>query len=250
MTSGLGGATCAPQCLMTDFEAIQDGIPEKVVQKALKGECINLKDFIDNKDRVMDDTQQIVESHGSLVIKAKRARRSLNDFLKWLEAYLRYQDLLVKHYGYNVYKNMSKYIIHILNCSRKYNWQNVLVYDMSHRKDVAKSNTFGFAAINSDLRNTILDATAVKVNATRCRRCLSYDHDSVEECPFPGRAAAATARKTGKSVEHEVCNNFNEERCRFAGCRRRHVCKFCHSPMPYRRCTQSCQSRGAVTTSA
>ncbi len=235
--------------ISTDDEAVQDGIPEKTVSKALKGECINLEDFLCTSKHSNEESQ-IVESNGELLIKPKKTKKNINNFNKWLEAFSRYEELIVKYYGYAAYRHMSRYRIHILHCSLKYNWSNVLVYDVRHRSEKAKFKSFSFADVSSELLNTILDATAVRSNAPRCRRCLAYDHTELEECPFPGRAAVIPARKSKGDKSGEVCNNFNEDRCRFAGCRRRHVCKVCGSRLPYKRCTAECQASGPSSSTS
>lgn len=241
-----GGAPA--RWIPADHDAIQDGIPEKTVSAALRGEFIKLEHFLPSFMNINQDEQQLVENDdGTISTKPKSVKKNIVNFQKWLEAFIKYQDLIVKYYGYHAYLNMSKYILHILSCSKKYMWSTVYIYDVRHRMAVAKAKSFDFALIDSNLLNTTLDATAVRPNASRCRRCMSYDHIESDGCPFPSGAGTVTARKT-KTVSQEVCNNFNEERCNFQGCRRRHVCKFCGSSQPYKRCSQSCQSRGSVST--
>ena len=57
----------------------------------------------------------------------------------------------------------------------------VYLYDVN---EIGSSRSFDFHVMDNDLYITILDTTAVRMDAMRCFRFKSYEH-VVKSCPFP-----------------------------------------------------------------
>ncbi len=139
-----------------DHEAAQEGVPDKTATKALRGEFVPLEDFLGVvKTHNDDDTKVIEGTDGSLMVTNKTVKKRINNFYRWLEAFVKYQDLLAKHFGYNVYKQMSLYLLHILDRSLRYNWSNVYTYDIRHRSDLAKSRSLDFSDVRGGILNSV-----------------------------------------------------------------------------------------------
>lgn len=223
-------------------------ISDKIALTALRGEYVMLDEFLTqyNFDINDEEYKSVVDSDGNVTVKPKKRKRVINSFARWEEAYTNYERLMVYYGGYEMYDQMVRYRVYIASVNRKYKWQAVAMYDARHRLDLAGRHSCRFAELNSDLANTILDSTAIKLNAPRCPRCSAYDHVEVAECPFPARAAAAASKKPQTlfgglgATATEICNNFNEGKCKWnEKCRRIHMCIRCKGPHPARECTKT-----------
>ena len=233
-------------------------ISDKTALTALRGEYIRLDEFLTqyNFDINDEEYKSVVDNEGNVTVKPKKRKRVINSFARWEEAYTNYERLMVYYGGYEMYDQMVRYRVYIASVNRKYKWQAVAMYDARHRLDLAHRNSCQFAHLNSDLANTIFDSTAIKPNAPRCPRCSAYDHVEVAECPFPPRAAAAATKKPQFSfgglgaTATEICNNFNEGRCKWnEKCRRIHMCIRCKGPHPARDCTKAAGATAVSTPS-
>ena len=149
--------------------------------------------------------------------------------------------LMTIFHGSHLYIVFSDFMSTIIAYAKKYSWSAVAAFDMRHRASLARTS-INFLAIDHILISTVLDSTAVILNAQRCRRCRSLDHVD-NECPFPATESSVTTPETSKSTHRnsqpEVCNNFNSLKCAFSDCKRAHVCRVCKGELPHPLCLKS-----------
>ena len=212
-------------------------ITEKTKKTALNGEFVNLAEFLPQRDYDISNEYEIEavveDASNGLKFRPRKQKRIVNSFRHWLHAWNNYEDLLMSERP-ELYKVLSGYRRHIQACDDKYIWAAVMQYDCQFRSHLGAQCSFAFDQLCLDVRLAHLDATAVK-NLTRCLRCRSLDH-RIQECPFRATGALATPPK-----EKEVCKNFNEGKCNFQWCKRRHVCSGCGSAEPRGQCIK-CKS--------
>ena len=219
---------------------------EKTIKSALLGEFVSMDEFLPNfyinNDNV-NEFQTYLEN-GHVAYKPKRKKRQVTDILTWIEAWRAYEKLMTTFHGSHLYIVFSDYMSTIMAYAKKYSWSAVSAFDMRHRASLARTS-INFLAIDHILVSTVLDSTAVKLNAQRCRRCRSLDHFE-NECPFPSPASPASAPKTRTATrtatpnpQTEVCNNFNNLKCAFSNCKRAHICRVCKGELPHPLCIKS-----------
>ena len=236
-------------------------IDQRTMDSALRGECISLEEFLLNCNTECDELRSHIDLSGNLQVKSVKSKRGISSVLKWLEAWVSYEMLMCKHYGYAIYYEMARYRAFIIGISQKFKFPYVAAYDHRHRQRLAQSGSFLFSMVDHDLYITIFDVGAVKHNG-RCAKCASSDH-STSECGKPSggnrgqvsrQRGSNRGRKngTGKS---EVCYNFQSGSCAWgASCYRKHQCVGCGSDAPQTACsTASCKAaiaKAAVSASS
>ncbi len=161
-------------------------------------------------------------------------KKRVTCFLTWLEAFTAFQQLMVAIHGYDLYMSMANYSMKILDYERKYQWNAVYTLDIRHRADLLRKSV-AFTNIDPSLPSSIFDSTMIKISAPRCSVCKSFLH-TIAECPFSavmGQASTWSSNlynpkgnrnfnpnqsNSGKSVESEICNNFNNLKCNNISC--------------------------------
>ena len=229
-------------------------VSDTLHRKAISGEFINLADMLTTE--ITNEYETNLEE-GTLQLRPKRLRKSIDCFLTWLQAWNVYEAILV-NYDCKLYNKLLAYRSFIQSMDRKYNWSAVFCYDVRFRTELSHNKQFDYDKPMNDLVVTILDATAVKNNISRCFRCRSAEH-MVSDCPFPAThplekdQTSKTRNQTQKvfkwyHMEKEGCNNFNFGRCHYPGCQRAHVCKACRGPEPYIRCRNCNNNKVTIPT--
>ena len=214
-------------------------VSEATYNKAVSGEFINLVELLSYDDQNEYETSVI---DGTLQIKPKKSKKALDSFLSWLQAWNNF-ELLLMSVKPHLYIKLLAYRNFIQNADKKYQWSAIYSYDLHFRTELARNRSFEYGKPITDLVVTLLDATAIKNNVSRCFRCRSTSH-VVQECPFPATYTLEANPKTPKKITQnswvhqgrEGCNNFNQGRCTYAGCRRAHVCQACRGPKPFTEC--------------
>jgi hypothetical protein len=241
----------APNILQTEVP----GVSQKTLDAAVRGEFIDINEFVTpimaSSYLPLTDIEPYIDSNGSVCYKQKRLSRKVTNFSSWTEAWMRYQKFLVGHLGAEIHNSMVDYFVFVLESDRKYSWSAIAILDYKHRLAISKKPTLGdrlaFARVDPLVLPTVLDASSLKPNATRCRRCSGYDHVT-SSCPFP--EMGPTGQKTSKSEKgQEICQNWNRDKCRFGtSCSRKHACRVCQGSLPFFQCTNSgpCQGKGKV----
>ena len=213
--------------------------------KALRGEYIVLEDFGPNELLPPSNTMEpYTDSQGALALRPKRPKKILDTFDKWLAAWTNYELLLVNN-GHS-YSQIAHHKATIQHVNRRYIWSVIYAYDIKYRLSRAEHNSTDFSADASELYNSFFDASALKTDYPRCRRCKSTEH-LVADCPFPAEEKmGAKAPQNGFKKEpyerwyhngQEGCNMWNIGKCRMSPCRRAHVCRGCRGYQPQLSCT-------------
>lgn len=218
-------------------------LADSTYKNAISGEFINLVEFLPSTET------RDLEAHvtdGELQFKPKKSKQSLDNFHTWLQAWNEFESVIMSVHPH-LYNNLSTYRRFIQSMDRKYNWPAVYSYDLRFRTYLARHQSCGYHMQNNDLVVSILDATAIKTDLSRCFRCKSVDH-VIQECPFPAyKVQVETPQKKEKRNTtqfrwyhsgKEGCNNFNYGKCNFPQCARAHVCKGCRGTEPYCTCSQ------------
>lgn len=230
-------------------------ISNKTKNAAISGEFVTLSDFLPTLESYTDYETTVCPVQGSLQVKPRRNKRNINNFLTWLEAWNSYEELILQYHP-SAYKACHHYRGFIMSSDKKYHWYAVSAFDNRFRALKGQNRSFAFDDIDTELYVTTLDATVTKM-VPRCFRCRSPDHE-VQDCPFPevprkGQQTAPTStsaprpRSEGPMFQgREVCLNYNNKRCKFANCRRAHVCTGCRGSTPRVDCPTCNSSRTAT----
>jgi hypothetical protein len=214
---------------------------ETTYKRAINGEFINLIDFLGNDDSNEYDTRVTDEGHVQVV--PKRHKKQLDTFLIWLQAWNNYEYVIMSVKP-QLYNQLLRYRSFIQSSHRKYEWAAVYSYDIRFRAELARTKSWQFGTVLTDIMVSTMDATAVRLDVIRCYRCRSAEH-VVQECPFPASFTPGAPKripyKSGTAPPNynygkEICNNFNRGRCAFQGCKRAHVCQTCRGPRPQIEC--------------
>lgn len=234
-------AAFAPDVLEQETVTLPAGakITAKTRNAALRGEFVHLADFLQSIESPLSAEMEPVLINGAVSFRPKKQKKSIDSFTTWLAAWNNFEHLVVSHRP-ELYSQLVKYRQFIQSCDSKYAWHAVCVYDCRFRAKLAETLSFEYDAVYGDLYVTIFDATAIKRDAKVCHRCKSHQH-LVHSCPFPAPNTVEEGKKTKeKSALHngvEICNNFQQGRCRFGtNCRRVHVCRQCRGPEPSSSC--------------
>ena len=238
-----------------DFTAFATipGLSNRQIQSALRGECVNLENFLTNNFQLdnVSELQSVIDEAGNLAYRPKSAKRRISNLSTWLESWGNYTRIMVRYHGVCCFEIFSQYMMYIIQLDRIYNWYAVYMFDMRHRASLPY-HCVEYMSINSNLMHTIFNATCVR-NIPRCARCKADDH-LVASCPFPAPAPTAQAssaqkggrqKSTGNLSRTEVCDNFNKMRCNFSACRRQHVCIGCGGELPQQLCAKHGKCAGS-----
>ena len=230
------------------------------VERALMGECVSLESFLCPNNNDVDELRSCIDEYGNVQVKSVRSKKVVNSIIKWLEAWVNYEMVLCKKYGYCVYREMARYRAFMISNSQKFKFAHVAMYDLKHRQRLANEGSFLFSNVDQDLYLTIFDAGALK-STGKCARCSSTEHHTsqCDRTTGGGRGTNTRARgqnraRGGGSARSEICYSFQSGQCKWGGeCYRRHKCAGCGGDSPQNSCkTPSCKnaSNKAVPTSS
>ena len=233
-------------------------LDQRSIDAALQGECVMLEDFLQSSNCDLDELKSNIDNMGNLQVRSVRTRKCISSVLKWLEAWVAYEMVLCKFFGYAVYYEMARYRAFIIGISQKYKFSSVAAYDLRHRQRLAHAGSFLFSSVDHDLYVTIFDMGSVK-STGKCARCGSGDHFTSEcgRAAGPSRGAAGgrsrgqnRGRRGGKGDRNEICYNFQTGGCNWGGnCFRLHKCAGCGSDSPQSTCSNS-NCKAAVSKAA
>ena len=232
------------------------GLTDSTIKKALTGQYISLETFLGNLSVNEEDNNDNNQ-------RAGQGKRTIFNFLSWLEAWEAYTRVMVSYHGMEMFLPMSQYKTQILNWEKRYLWKAVYSFDIYHRGDLANRNSVNFMDIDALEAINALDTAMLKLNVTRCDVCRSFDHIS-RACPFApnmppqpfrwapgpygagGRQQSLVPRFNVQQHVPEICLNWNAQRCGNSQCGRIHCCKGCNGDMPYDICTRvgKCGGKG------
>ena len=217
-------------------------ITQKTKDAALRGEFVNLSEFLQFAESAVSNDLEPSVQNGILTFAPRKPKKCIESFHSWLMAWNSYEQLLISEKP-ELYNRLVCYRRFIQSCDVKFMWHATYSYDCRFRAKLAQAHSFQYDQIDYDLYITIFDTTAVRRNAKTCFRCKSLEH-SVQDCPFPSRNPMEENKKgqKGKTSERwfhnntEGCNNYQSGKCVFPGCKRAHVCRQCRGSDPFYKC--------------
>ena len=113
------------------------GLPEKTVKAALKGEFTDLSLLYEGSELSQNsDTFEFVQTNTGVSIQQKVQKKRLNNFYNWLEAWTKYEKIMVEYHGTDLYLILADYKLRIMEFDRLYNWNSVYMFDKNHRQDL------------------------------------------------------------------------------------------------------------------
>ena len=243
------GASAGPQTGAAVY--IGEGlppVPNKLADRIRKWEFIDmselLPEFWDHSPPKPADSQNSTQQ-----LPARRTRR-VTDIATWIQCYASYVGVLSGTSPEAVPELMA-YLVHIVRVSQDFGGMAWVNYDMAFRRQAASTGNRQWSRINPSLYS-ICFAGAARTN-TRCDLCLSLTHET-RDCALSGggerevgaRLAAIESAVLSLSASHpapapsyagppqrrEICRSWNNNRCTYAKCKYRHVCRVCQGPRP------------------
>ncbi len=214
----------------------------------------------------LTDVTSYIDKEGHVSYKTRFQKRKVSNQKLWDESWSAYTELMTMYHGVQVFKTMEHYRRAIAELDKKIIWPAVSALDLRHRCNLSK-RSIDFSSVDANLKNMVLDSTAIKQYAIRCTKCRSTEHET-HECDFPVLplpAANPPGKKSGgkfggnRTSQHnggsdqlssqhgksaqsssQICNNFNNNKCTSRNCTRAHIRRVCRGPLPF----EVCQRQG------
>ena len=219
-------------------------LPAKTLKTALRGECLNLEDIIDCNSVTTEPVQveTFMDSDFNITHKStsKKARKTVDNIVVWLEAWSIYEQIMVSHYGMDIYREMAEYKKYIIEQDKKYFFHAVYAYDVKHRSALGGKSLY-FNTLSPTLYHQCFEARSAKVtNETGNKQVMMQVE---QETPF--QQPPATEQKAKRVKSKSICFKFNDLLCTDMACTRRHICRGCRGEKPYLTCikTGKCAAR-------
>ena len=176
--------------------------------------------------------------------KASTRKNTVVDILTWVQCFGTYVAVLGPCFPECVPELMA-YMQEIVKASQSYQGRAWVFYDATFRRQAAVSGNRRWSEINGTLHR----ACYADPTGPRCELCMSVSHKT-GECVLMGglrETGAGSPIRThgGRGIRTtwrhlppsgEVCRAWNQNRCRFPGCRHTHVCELCGGNHPATTC--------------
>lgn len=210
-------------------------VSRRTRESAIAGEYIELIDLMNCISSDNDEFKSVIDAQGNVNFRYQRAKRSIVNVYKWIEAWSVYEIILCDHFGISLFHQLISYRLFIIEMFQKYRFPYVMTYDSRHRQRLGARTSFAFSRLDQELYITTFDASALR-NVIKCLKCSATDH-STSDCPFrpPGQAKAlpvkprsSEARSTEVKDTESFCMLFQDNLCKSSKyCKRRHACYGC-----------------------
>ena len=164
-------------------------VPSSIRDEAVSGNYVDLNEFLPQEFFKTRDSSNITMTHnpGTDTIMFHRTMpvQGIETLSDWMRAWNNYERVLMNS-DCSLYHELVSYKDLILNCSKKFQWHAVYVYDRRFRAVLGAKQSFSYGLLDHDLYVSVFDQAAVRSDVPRCHRCRSFDH-KVAQCPFPRR---------------------------------------------------------------
>ena len=201
--------------------------------------------------------------------RRQACRGPVTDILLWVECYSSLIAVLATKFPQHIGDFMT-YQKTIIKACKNFEGTAWVVYDRCYRRRAAATKSLDWALIDSALYNEAFTGRARAI--PRCHFCLSDNHTGID-CPDrmqqglnpPGWGSGKAPRWPvhparpvwygGQSAQmgrppsslrpasQEICQLFNQAKCKAVWCKRRHVCNRCGLPHPEVLCTPGMEQR-------
>ena len=223
-------------------------IPPKLLKRILNLEFIEMIELVPESWGVES------ESAASCChqVRPQPRRGPVTNILLWLECYSSLVAALATKYPQYTGEFMA-YQRTIIKASRNFEGTAWVLYDRAFRRRAAATKDLKWGRTDSALYNESFTGRAHAI--ARCHLCLGDTHFKAD-CPDRAMAlvsqnsvySQASYSSQGKLPQRgdggsfrgplhmapttEVCQLFNQVRCRATWCKRRHICNHCALPHP------------------
>ena len=236
-------------------------VPPKLAEKIRRWEFVDMSELLPE----FWGLPSLSKSEGQSTAQHPPARRSRKviDLASWIQCFATYVGVLSGSSPEAVPELMA-YMIQIVRASQDFGGLAWVNYDLAFRRQATATGNKLWSKVNPSLYS-ICFAGAARV-IKRCDLCLSLTHEA-RDCALAGegdhdvgsRLAAiesavlafasagsgATQLPSGRAFRREICRNWNENRCNYAKCRYRHICRVCLGPRPAVECCERLSAAAA-----
>ena len=221
-------------------------LPPKAVKKIMSLEFVEMSEL--QGDIWSDD----VTSSDASPAPRRQSKPPVDSIKTWLECFARMASVLVTSFPEKA-PELWAYHTTILKAAHNYEGANWVAYDRQFRRDMLARKDLNWSMPNTRLYNEAFTSRARTI--PRCPHCLAEDHSGTS-CPhnpnppivgwfhgptpmqFAPSSQLQPSHTARSPAQHEVCRNYNTNRCRFSRCRFRHVCTECGGAHPASNCPQ------------
>ena len=162
----------------------------------------------------------------------------------WLECYGRKAAVLTSRFPEKA-AELWAYQTIIIHAAHTYEGANWVAYDRLYRREKLAARDLNWSVPNQRLYSEAFTGRARR--HPQCPYCLSEDHggggcphnpnppivgwfQGTPQLQFGTSQPGSTPMLPKSTPQHEICRNFNGNRCRITRCRYRHVCSECAGP--------------------
>ena len=209
-------------------------VPSKLVQRILKGEYVDMAEFL--KDNAEVERRRLTAGESGQTPRA--CRREITDFESWMLCFSAYATVVCARYPHKARELWAYQALMIAehhNCGGR-GW---LLYDCAFRQQISLLESADFSKVNQSLYATTFLAYGGR--GQFCVWCMASDH-AQEECALhPNREVPVVQlqdHRLGRLRREEqalgdqrrrrgrrgACYAYNDGRCTTPFCRFEHVC--------------------------
>ena len=240
-------------------------IPQKLCRRILELDYVEMSELLPETWGLESDATLPCCHEG----RRQPRRGPVTDILLWVECYSSLVAVLATKFPQHIGDFMA-YQKTIIKACKNFEGTAWVVYDRCYRRRAAATKSLEWASIDSALYNEAFTGRARAI--PRCQFCLSDNHTGFD-CPDttqlglnppgwgPGRAPRWPSQPPrpqwygGQSTQAgrlppplrpaslEICQLFNQAKCKAVWCKRRHVCNRCGLPHPEVLCTPGTEQR-------
>ena len=226
-------------------------VPAKMVKRILKGEFIDMAEFL--KDNAEAERRRATVGESGQAVRG--SRREIPDFESWLQCLSAYAAVICSRYPDKA-RELWAYQAFMIAEHRKCGGRGWLIYDSAFRQQITSLERVDFSKVNQSLYSTTFLAYGGR--GQFCTHCMLSDHSSDECALHPGRGIPLLqiqdqlSRRARRSEDVSMgdqmrrmgrrgaCYAFNDGKCVSPICRFEHICSTCGGN--HRRTV--CRSRG------
>ena len=214
-------------------------LPPKLVKRILD------LDYVEMSEVTSDVAPELVPGR-----PPPPSRPPVTDISQWVERYAVMAAVLAARFPTKA-PELFGYLATIVRAERNYEAGRWVSYDRQFRREALARKDLNWSVTDTRLFSEAFTGRARSI--PRCSICLRDDH-LAQLCPqntdrqwlawlpgpVPWQAAPSAPTQPPHQRRHqEVCNRFNEGRCRMATCRYLHRCKRCGGDHPLLHCPEA-----------
>ena len=206
-------------------------IPKKIVEKAWRGEFIDLDSLLPSRLGTPEPT--LWDWMTASQAKGRETKR-IKNIEQWVICFNAYIGIMALRFPGRV-ADLLAYSSIIVNASRSYDDKPWLAYDIHFRKQAAAKNLGVWSTVDSSLWTIYFTNAKPK---PLCRDCLEPGHTSCQQRSTSGQDSPRRGGQWDRPTDNRyqpytaspICLRWNGDRgCPLPRCTYRHICLECHS---------------------